>query len=188
MMPARGGPARWRFVRLGHDNLVVRLPTIEERVTRAKKKKGSVWLTPENAPVATLTSASYCHYVLAELAKAEGKVGARRRRSPRHPVRLVHDRDPAHTSQETATFAASHGIELIELSARSADLDPLDYGVFGAVKQEWRRRVQQGQLGWEGRCGLLVQLLKQADASAVIQALPGRIQKCIAAKGGHFKG
>lgn len=174
-------------MRLGHGKLVVEVPTPEEKEKRAKKKKGSVWLAAESKPVSALTSASYCRYVLTALGKREGKMGKRKRSSPRHPVRLVHDRDSAHTSAETAAFAARHGIELLLLPARSADLDPLDYGVFGAVKQAWRRRVQKERLDWEAQCALLIQLLQAADASAAITALPARIQKCIAARGGHFE-
>ena len=88
---------------------------------------------------------------------------------------------------ETLKYASEHNIVLITLPARAADLDPLDYGVFGAVKKEWRRRVAKERLGWEQQCTLLIQLLQQADVSATIKALPSRIQRCIAAKGSRFE-
>ena len=174
-------------VQLGHGNLVVRLPTPEEKEIRAKKKKGSVWLAKDNAAASPLTSGNYVRYVLTPLAKADNKMGAGKRRSPRRPVMLVHDKDSVHTSQETAGFAARHGIQLIELPARSPDLDPLDYGVFGAIKREWSKRVFREQLDWESQCSLLIELLQATDASAAIRALPGRIQKCIDANGSRFE-
>jgi hypothetical protein len=78
-------------------------------------------------------------------------------------------------------------MQLIELPARSPDLDPLDYGVFGAVKREWQRRVSKAQLSWSDQCSLLIELLEQADASAAIKALHNRIQKCKSAAGFHFE-
>lgn len=174
-------------VQLGQPNLVVRLPAPEEKYERAKKKQGSVWYNPKPATSSPLSSSSYCRLVLIPLAKAGGKMGHGKRCSPRHPVKLVHDRDSVHTSGETAKFAGAHGIELVQLPARAADLDPLDYGVFGAVKREWRRRVHMEQLAWEAQCSLLIQLLENADVTAAIEAFPSRIQKCLEAEGGHFE-
>lgn len=174
-------------VRLGQPNMVVQLPTPEEKYDRSKKKKGSVWYNPKPATSSPLTSSSYCRLVLTPLAKAGDKMGTGKRRSPRHPVKLVHDRDSVHTSRETAKFAEAHGIKLVQLPARAADLDPLDYGVFGAVKREWRRRVHMERLDWEAQCSLLIQLLVNADVSAAIKAFPSRIQKCLEAEGGHFE-
>lgn len=174
-------------VRLGRRNVVVHLPTPEEVVTRAKKKKGSVWVSPQVTACSPLTSKSYCRRVLMELVKAGQQVIGARRHSPRRPVKLVHDKDSVHTSKETRAFAARHNMELIELPARSPDLDPLDYGVFGAVKREWQRRVSKEQLSWSDQCSLLIELLEQADASAAIKALLSRIQKCKSAAGSHFE-
>ena len=174
-------------VRLGQPNLVVRLPTPEEKYKRAKKKKGSVWVNPKPAASSPLTSSSYCRLVLTPLAKTGDKLGPGKRHSPRHPVKLVHDRDSVHTSGETAKFADAHGIALVQLPPRAADLDPLDFGVFGAVKREWRRIVLMERLDWEAQCSLLIQLLQNADASAAIKAFPSRIRKCLEAEGGHFE-
>ena len=171
-------------MRLGQPNLVVHLPTPEEKYEKAKKKKGSVWYNPKPANSSPLTSSSYCRLVLAPLAKAGDNMGTGKRLSPRHPVKFVHNRDSVHTSRETAKFAEAHGIELVQLPVRAADLDPLDYGVFGAVKREWRRRVHMERLGWEAQCSLLIQLLANADASAATKAYPSRIKKCLEAEGG----
>ncbi len=174
-------------IRLGRPNLVVRLPTPEEKVQRAKKKKGSVWLTPEHPAQSPLTSASYIRYVLTELLGAEQMTGPGRRRSPRHPLTLVHDKDSVHTSQETRAFASRHNIVLIELPARSPDLDPLDFGVFGAVKNSWRAAITRQQLSWEQQCELFIHMLQQASGDAAINGIPGRIGQCIAAAGRHFE-
>ena len=174
-------------MRLGYPNLVVHLPTPEEKYTRAKKKQGSVWVNLKPSTVSPLVTESYCRLVLTELAQRGGKMGHGRRRSPRNPVRLVHDKDSVHTSKETAAFAGSHNIVLTELPARSPDLDPLDYGVFGGLKQKWRRAVRKQQLDWDAACALFIHMLIEADATHAIQSLPSRIQKCIVAKGAHFE-
>lgn len=174
-------------VRLGQPNLVVALPTPEEKYERAKKKKGSVWVNPKPTASSPLTAESYCRLVLQEVAKAGAKVGSGRRRPRGQQVRLVHDRDSVHTSEAASAFASSHGIELIELPPRSPDLDPLDYGVFGGVKKAWYKQVSREQMSWDKQCQLLIKLLKEADASAAIKSLPGRIQKLIAAEGGRFE-
>ena len=173
-------------IRFGHPNLVVELPTPAQVEARAHSKKGAPFLKPDNPPSSALTSRSYTKRVLHELLGA-GNTGGHLRRSPRNPVRLVHDRSPVHTAVETLKYAREHNIVLTTLPARAADLDPLDYGVFGAVKKEWRRRVAKERLGWEQQCTLLIQLLQQADVSAAIKALPSRIQRCIAAKGSRFE-
>ena len=173
-------------IRLGHPNLVVELPTPAQVEARAHTKKGAPFLKPDNPPSSALTSRSYTKRVLHELLGA-GNTGGHLRRSPRNPVTLVHDRSPVHTAVETLKYASEHNIVLITLPARAADLDPLDYGVFGAVKKEWRRRMAKERLGWEQQCTLLIQLLQQADVSAAIKALPSRIQRCIAAKGSHLE-
>ena len=125
--------------------------------------------------------------MLTELAKDSHKMGLGRRRSPRNPVKLVHDRDSVHTSKDTKSFGLRHNIVFIELPARSPDLDPLDYGVFGAVKREWQRKVSKERMSWERQCSLLIELLEGVDASVAIKAMPSRMQKCIAAEGAHFE-
>ncbi len=153
-------------MRLGHPNLVVRLPTPEEQWARAKQKKGSPWVSAHSTASSPLTSESYIKRVLTELAKGEHKMGPGRLRSDRHPVRLVHDKDSVHTSDKTAAFASKHKIELTELPPRSPDLDPLDFGVFGAVKKKWVKEVSKGNLDWEAQCSLFIEMLQEVDASA----------------------
>jgi hypothetical protein len=103
-------------------------------------------------------------------------------------IKLVHDRDSAHTSKLFQKWATSKGIEVLTLPAKGADLDPLDYAVFGSVKKEWKRQVWQQRLNWEQQCWLLIAKLQEYDPSSAIAALPSRIQRCIAAHGWHFEG
>lgn len=115
------------------------------------------------------------------------RVGRRARR-PAGGLKLVHDRDPAHTGNAFKSFANSRGMTVVTLPAKAPDLDPLDYGVFGTVKREWEKQVWQGHLGWFDQCQLAIQLLEGFDASAAIAALPHRIQQCIESHGWHFEG
>lgn len=103
-------------------------------------------------------------------------------------VKLVHDRDPVHIGSVFTTYATSKGITVLTLPAKSPDLDPLDYGVFGTAKRQWERQVWQQRLSWDQQCVLAIQLLSEFDASASIAALPHRMQQCIAAHGWHFEG
>lgn len=111
----------------------------------------------------------------------------RQARRPPGGLKLVHDRDPAHTSAAFAAYASSQGMTVVTLPPKAPDLDPLDYGVFGLVKRQWERQVWEQRLPWEEQCQLAIQLLQQFDPSACIAALPHRIQQCIAANGWHFE-
>lgn len=160
-------------IRMGHQPLVVELPSPEEKVRRAKQKRGSVWLNPESTAGSALTSANFIHYVLKPLARGAAKLGGTRR-SQRSPVLLVLDRGPLHTSEETQGWSADHNIELHFLPARASDLDPLDYGVFGGLKQAWRRAVLKDGLNWEQSCTLFKEMVAGQDFS-------GPITGCLAA-------
>lgn len=103
-------------------------------------------------------------------------------------IKLLHDRDPAHTANAFTNWAASKNMQVVALPAKAADLDPLDYGVFGPVKTAWKRQVMEQHMTWQQQCDLLVQLLHDYDPTAAIHQLPSRIQRCIDADGWHFEG
>lgn len=103
-------------------------------------------------------------------------------------VKLVHDRDSAHTCNLFRNWAKSKAIEVLDLPAKGADLDPLDYAVFGSVKKAWKRQVWAQRSSWDQQCVLLLAMLQEFDPSAAITALPSRIQRCIATGGWHFEG
>lgn len=108
------------------------------------------------------------------------------RRSPRSTY-LVHDRDPAHTSNMFKDYASAANINVALLPAKAPDLDPLDYGVFGLVKRQWEREVMGKGLGWEAQVQAAIRLLREFDPTACIAALPHRMQQCIVADGWHFE-
>ena len=147
----------------------------------------SVWLTKQRTGDSTqLTAKKYIKIVQASVLQ-----GLRKRKQPGSSdaprASLLHDRDPAHQSKEFAAFAERSGIRVAVLPPRSPDLDPLDYGVFGTVKNQLEKEVEQQGLDWSQRCSRLVELLEGFNPDAAIIALPGRIERCIAARGGHFE-
>lgn len=101
--------------------------------------------------------------------------------------KLVHDRDPTHIAKKTAAAAAELGCKCVLLPPHGADLDPLDYGVFGAVKRRWREQYAEKQWDWDTAARKFIEMLQDADADPAIKALPGRMQACIEAKGWHFE-
>jgi len=147
----------------------------------------SVWLRKnKKAGKAELTGTLYKKIIKDSLVGAgnmrEGTVQRRAR-----PLKLLHDRDPAHISKEFQRFAASYGVQAELLPPKSPDLDPLDYGVFGPAQKKLDRELELRQMTWDQQCSFLEGAIKQADTDAAIMALPKRIQLCIAAKGGHFE-
>lgn len=106
---------------------------------------------------------------------------------PRRTIYLLHDRDPAHKSKLFAQFAANYNIHSELLPARSPDLDPLDYGVFGPAQKKLDRELELRSMTFEEQCNFLQEAIESADVDAAIMALPDRIARCIKAKGGHFE-
>jgi hypothetical protein len=102
-------------------------------------------------------------------------------------INLLHDRDAAHSSKAVKNFAAHYNVNAVLLPPRSPDLNPLDYGVFGPAQKKLDRAMEERQLSWEEQCTFLEDALKNAASDAAIKALPGRIARCIVAKGGHFE-
>lgn len=109
------------------------------------------------------------------------------KRPPRRTVKLLHDRDTAHTSKAFQRFAASYNVDARLLPTSSPDLDPLDYGVFGPAQRRLDRELEQRDMTFEEQCQFLTACIQQANSDAAIEELPGRIQKCIAAGGWHFE-
>ena len=102
-------------------------------------------------------------------------------------LQLYHDRDKAHGGARIRKACADLGLRTEYLPPRDADLNPLDFGIFGAVKSAWRKRVDEEQLGWDESCKLFLKMLQEVDAEPIIRALPGRMKACIAAKGRPFE-
>lgn len=105
------------------------------------------------------------------------------------PIRLLMDRDPSHSAKLFQACAKRNTMRIMFLPPKSPDLDPLDYGVFGRVKQLWEQSCFTGRASqrpsWDRACQLLIQMMEAIDPTPHITALPGRIKRCIAAEGGH---
>lgn len=170
------------FVQMGCKPIVV--VASQHSSTQNNQAAGSSRSAISNTNIAW-SGARYCEVVRQALLGGGAASGATR--SP-GKVRLVHDRDSCHTSHTFTAFAHDNSIEVLGLPAKSADLDPLDYGVFGPVKRAWEKDVWAGKLSWKAQWQLLVEFLEKYNADAAIASLPGRIQKCIEAEGWHFEG
>lgn len=107
------------------------------------------------------------------------------------PVKLALDRDPVHLNNLFKNFASVMRMKVLFLPSKGPDLDPLDYGIFGSVKQAWDKRCFRerytGQMSWQQACQQLIQMLQAVNPDPHIAALPSRIAKCIEAEGGHFE-
>lgn len=103
------------------------------------------------------------------------------------PWPLVCDRDPSHNSRFVSAAQADIGFERVFLPPQSSDLDPLDYGIFGAVKRRWHQLYAENRWDWDTACRKFIDMLQKADADKIIRALPGRMEACIKAGGKHFE-
>lgn len=73
------------------------------------------------------------------------------------------------------------------LPPRSPDLDPLDYGVFGAAKRRLREERVRGKVGFDEACKHFMEDLQALDATRIIEQLPLRLQACIESRGAHIE-
>lgn len=135
-----------------------------------------------NAPRTGLTAAEYCDAIDTILLKQP----MRNMRS--RTLVLQQDRDPAHVAKDTTSFLKDRKVQVLTLPPRSPDLDPLDYGIFGAVKQEFARARSAKGASWEDACKKLVRALEHCTtADAVIQEMPLRLQACLDVNGRHIE-
>lgn len=180
-----GGQAKtWEavvLIRRGQPPLVTPVPPPRDHYP------SSVWLsTGKNTERATLTGAAYKR-IIKGMVLGPGNERDGTLRPARHPIKLLHDRDPAHTSKEFSEFAARYNIHAVLLPPRSPDLDPLDYGVFGPAQRALDQEVERRAMTFEQQCAYLQGRIMQVNTDAAITALPSRIARCIAAAGWHFE-
>lgn len=141
--------------------------------------------------VQALNAKRYIEIVQGAIAKPRPVIGSqvlRRRGVGSAGVRIIHDRSKVHTSKAFTRWAAEEGIDVLLLPTKGADLDPLDYSVFGAAKNMWLKAVQAGNMGWEEGRQLFIDMLEGSNPSRAIDELPERMQWCIKKEGWHFEG
>lgn len=170
------------FIQIGHRPIV--LKAAQHSSSQKNQAASSSRAAASNTKV-DWCGERYCEVVRQALLSGGGAGAAGQRPAK---VQLVHDRDSCHTCGRFKSFARDNNIAVVELPAKAADLDPLDYGVFGPVKRAWEKVVWVERLSWKAQVDLLIDLLEQHDCDAAIASLPDRIQKCIDSNGWHFEG
>ena len=170
------------FIKMGHKPIVV---TIDEMAEQQQQDAGTS--SSAHTSKSAWNAEVFCRIVEQKLLSHRSNRAGRRQ----GPVKLVLDRDSVHLNNRFQAFAKKREMKVLFLPAKAPDLDPLDYGIFGTVKQAFEKRCfsgrQRGQLSWEQQCQILIDLLEAVNPDSTIAALPSRIQKCIAARGGHFE-
>ena len=147
--------------------------------TYAKYRAKKEYHTKKGAKAESLTSEEYVD-ILARIKR----VLRRSHRNKKRHAYLIHDRDPAHLTEEAAQEVEGTGIQLMTLPPRSPDLDPLNYAVF-AHSKTWLKR--QNLPDWDNRCEIYIEHLKHLDPVTQTAGYRARLKKVIAAKGGHIE-
>jgi hypothetical protein len=169
------------YIRLGRKPVVCIVPA------ESDPGKHTTWLKKGVDPnKRDLRAVTYVRFTKSVLI-GKGSFADGSAKVPRRTINLLHDRDGAHNSKAAKSFAAHYNVNAVLLPPRSPDLNPLDYGVFGPAQKKLDRAMEERRLSWEEQCAFLETALKDADTDAAIKVLPGRIARCIAAKGGHFE-
>jgi len=147
----------------------------------------TTWLAKgKNPDKRDLTGPTYKRFIKDTLL-GTGSIATGTLQRPRRPLNLLHDRDSAHTSKVFTSFATTYNVNAVLLPPRSPDLDPLDYGVFGPAQRKLDAEMEKRRMTFEDQCTFLEQTIRASNTDAAIMALPGRIARCIKAKGGHFE-
>lgn len=139
---------------------------------------------PDGTPYSKMGATEYCNHLNTVF---NGPSGSGHMQLRRRPSILWHDHDTTHLANSTRAWLQQHGIQELVMPVRSPDLDPLDYGVFGAAKSALRRCLSQTRMGWDEACRTFVAGLRAMDTDAIIRELPLRLQACIESNGGHIE-
>lgn len=169
------------LIKLGQAPTVIAVPTPNDQHPH------SVWLGKGKDPNSRELTGPIYKKIIKDVTLGPGNLRDGTLRRQRHPIKLVHDREPAHTSAVFQSFATTYNISAVLLPPRSPDLNPLDYGVFGAAQKKLDAEMERRPMSFTQQCAFLEGAIKQADTDAVIAALHQRIKRCIAAGGGHFE-
>ena len=99
---------------------------------------------------------------------------------------LVHDKGKHHVSSAVTEGLQRLGLTTVVQPARSPDLMPLDYGIFGTARGELERQGLP-RAAWEPRVKAFKQILMGSAARATIDQFPLRVKACIDCSGQHFE-
>ena len=99
------------------------------------------------------------------------------------------DSAPSHTSSTTVDYFKEKGIKVItkeQWPAKSPDCAPMDFFVFGWLKNQLRKKRFRTSAGLKRALKQCWRELPQGFIQNAFDSWPRRIQKVIDAKGGHF--
>jgi hypothetical protein len=109
----------------------------------------------------------------------------RRSRARSGDLIIVHDRATPHGSHAVKEWLEQLGKRASTLPPRSPDLMPLDYGIFGTVKQALARSTPL-HAEWSQEVSNFKELLDEAPVEQTIGQFKLRLRAVIEAKGGHI--
>jgi hypothetical protein len=103
----------------------------------------------------------------------------------RHAL-LVHDKSKVHTSKAVEQHLKSRHLDVAVMPPRSPDLQPLDYGIFSASKNQLAKHAGRA-MAWTPKVLELKKLISDADIAPSIHGFVDRLEACISAGGGHIE-
>jgi len=98
---------------------------------------------------------------------------------------LVHDKAKQHTCEAVRQWLQQQGVTTVVQPARSPDMMPLDYGVFGTARAQLGRALPMSA-PWEDRVATFKALLSGFKPAATIGEFPLRMKACIDSSGQQF--
>lgn len=99
---------------------------------------------------------------------------------------LIHDKSRIHTSKEAVQGLKELGLDVMVQPARSPDLMPLDFGIFGHAKQLLDRDVLR-HAPWLDRVQRFKDILSTCSPKETIGQFKLRLEGIIEAKGRHIE-
>lgn len=103
---------------------------------------------------------------------------------------ILHDQERAHLARSVTQFAEQYKprrLKLVTLPTHSPDLTPHDSGFIAYVKTKWHTAVDGSDMSWGDQCQLALELIRTADPTDFIKAMPLRWKACELERGGHIE-
>ena len=102
---------------------------------------------------------------------------------------LQQDGAPSHTSKSTSSFFRDHGVQLLEhWPARSPDLSPLDFGLWGILESRLAGKAFENSTALKAALLHEFAAITPEECKNLIAGFRHRLDRCIEAQGGHFEG